>query len=379
MESLFRNKDNLFDLKKKVKNKDSSLFKHYIIKNIPISKNTISIVMTSSNRSKQVYYTLDTIKNSNYKNIQVIIVDDSDNDPILEINLQKYPFYIDLICIKKENRSWHNPCVNYNIGFEFIKGNKIVIQNGEVCHVGDFLSYVNNNIIDNNYYVCDVKAVNSLNENDVIYNKKKLTTDIYKQNIFLMWYQGRERVCNYHFLSALTKNTFDSVKFFSYDFSYGNGGDDDDLLLKIISKKINIINLFQDLYHFGGIHLYHNKVYHPENGFENADILLKNKLEYYNKNKIYVDISENIDCFNIYYNALSNQNNITIYINNNTKLEKLQKSFLLLRNIKLLLIFDKKNYTSNMNSFRKCILKKYLYKNSNIKLPKSLDFRVIFE
>ena len=103
--------------------------------------------MTSSNRSKQVYYTLNTIQNSDYKNIQVIIVDDSDNDPILEINLRKYPFYIDLICIKKENRNWHNPCVNYNIGFEFIKGSKVIIQNSEVCHIGDVLIFIDKTLL----------------------------------------------------------------------------------------------------------------------------------------------------------------------------------------------------------------------------------------
>ena len=245
--------------------------------------------MTSSNRSKQVYYTLNTIQNSDYKNIQVIIVDDSDNDPILEINLRKYPFYIDLICIKKENRNWHNPCVNYNIGFQFIKGSKVVIQNGEVCHVGDFLSYVNN-INDNNYYVCDVKAVKSFNENNIIYNNKELTTDIYEKNLFLMWYQGRERVCNYHFLSALTKNTFDSIKNFSYDFTYGNGGDDDDLLLKIISKKINIVNLFQDLYHFGGIHLYHTSSYLKWVNVESNLEIFNKKLEHYNNFNEYIEL-----------------------------------------------------------------------------------------
>ena len=61
MESLYRNKDSLFNLKKKIENKDNSLFNHYIIKNIPINKNTISIVMTSSNRSKQIEINKDNI------------------------------------------------------------------------------------------------------------------------------------------------------------------------------------------------------------------------------------------------------------------------------------------------------------------------------
>ena len=38
--------------------------------------------MTVSNRSNQTYFTLQTIQNSSYKAIQLIIVDDSDKDPI---------------------------------------------------------------------------------------------------------------------------------------------------------------------------------------------------------------------------------------------------------------------------------------------------------
>jgi glycosyltransferase involved in cell wall biosynthesis len=93
--------------------------------------------MTACNRSKQTYFTLQTIQNSSHKAIQIILVDDSDSDPIAKEELEKYPFYIDFISIKMQNKKWVNPVVNYNIGFEYIRGSKVVIQNAEVCHVGD--------------------------------------------------------------------------------------------------------------------------------------------------------------------------------------------------------------------------------------------------
>ena len=166
------NKDKILELKRKVEEKDESLGNHLQIPNIPITKETISIVMTASNRSKQTYFTLQTIQNSSHKAIQVIIVDDSDADPITKEELAKYPFYIDFISIKQKNKNWVNPVVNYNIGFGYIQGSKVVIQNAEVCHVGDVLGYMGSQITPGNYYVCDVKAAKSLSANDDIYQRR---------------------------------------------------------------------------------------------------------------------------------------------------------------------------------------------------------------
>ena len=159
MQTLLSNKDSINEIKKKVDNLDNSLFIHYNYSNIPIYNDTISIVMTSSNRSRQVYYTLETIKKCSFKNIHVILVDDSDIDPIKKECINGYAFHIDLIYIRTENKNWINPVVNYNIGFKFIKGSKVVIQNSEVCHVGDVLGWISKNITDNNYYCFDVIIV----------------------------------------------------------------------------------------------------------------------------------------------------------------------------------------------------------------------------
>ena len=96
MQTLLENKEKIFKIKKKVDEKDASLYDHMVIPNIPITEETISIVMTASNRSNQTYFTLKTILNSSFKKIHVIIVDDSDEDPIIKEELEKYPFYIEL-------------------------------------------------------------------------------------------------------------------------------------------------------------------------------------------------------------------------------------------------------------------------------------------
>ena len=90
MQTLISNKDNIFEIKKKVETLDSSLFTHHNIPNIPIYNDTISIVMTASNRSKQTYFTLETIQKCSFKHVHLIIVDDSDLDPISLSILNKY-------------------------------------------------------------------------------------------------------------------------------------------------------------------------------------------------------------------------------------------------------------------------------------------------
>ena len=290
MQTLFENKDSIFEIKKKVDGLDNSLFIHYNYPNIPIYDDTISIVMTSSNRSRQVYYTLETIKKCSFKNIHVIIVDDSDIDPIKKEELEKYPYHIDLVYIRTENKNWINPVINYNIGFKFIKGSRVVIQNAEVCYVGDILGWISTNITDNNYYSFDVKAINSFENNEVIYNTNNLMNNIYlKDNLFSMWYHGRNNITNYHFLTAMTRNTFELVKNFSYDYTFGIDYDDNDFLLKIKSKQINIVNLFNDEYFLGGIHLYHISSYLKwVNVISNSEIFNK-KLNHYNNSNEYIE------------------------------------------------------------------------------------------
>ena len=303
MQSLLANKDAIFEIKKKVEEKDASLSDHVVIPNIPINAETISIVMTACNRSRQTYFTMQTIQNSSHKSIQVILVDDSYGDPITKEELEKYPFYIDFISIKRKNKNWINPVVNYNIGFEYIKGSKVVIQNAEVCHVGDVLGYMAEKVISDNYYVCDVRSTKSLSANDIIYSSDTKTIDIYKNNsIFGIWYQGRGRMVNYHFLSGMTVDTFNKIKNFSYDYIMGISYDDDDFLLKIIAKQINVVNLFYDEYNFGGIHLWHRSLSMKKKEFNNVMYFKKN--DYFIKTGNYIDITENIELFEEKYNII---------------------------------------------------------------------------
>lgn len=307
MQSLLKNKEEVYRLKEAVANCDSQYFEHIIIENATITEQTISIVMTASNRSAQTYYTLDTFKRSNYNHLQVVIVDDSDVDPIEESTLRSYPFYIDFIKVKRQAKTWHNPCVNYNAGFQHVKGSKVIIQNAEVCHVGNVIQFVADNVNELAYHVFDVVASNGFSSNKRLL---EFGTDSLKilEHAYLfqgIWYQGVHRNAKYHFLTAMPRAIFDIINGFSYDYSYGCSYDDNDFLLRIECKNIPIKTLFHNEIGVMGIHQYH--VFAPnswDQGKEQCDTLLQSKMRHKCLTKQYIDITENENTFETKYNLL---------------------------------------------------------------------------
>ena len=308
MNTLAHSKQHIFNIKKKVQEpSDGSMYSHDRINHFTIDEQTISIVMTSSNRTKQLYFTLKTMEKSLFKNIQVIIVDDSDTDPVTIADLESLHlnFCIDLIKIKREHKNWHNPLVNYNIGFKFIRGGKVIIQNSEVCHIGDVLQFVNQQVFDKHYYVFDVKASLNYDTNEEIYKKDTSNVAIFNENLFYMWYQGEYFNRNFHFLTALSRQTFDKIKEFSYDYTMGSCYDDDDFLLKIKANGIPIINIFHNNHNVGGIHLFHGISTNSwDTGVEMNTHLFHKKVHIYNSTGIYIDVTDNMEDFELKHNRL---------------------------------------------------------------------------
>jgi len=259
IETLLSNRQKIAYIKRNLKT--GIFYQHTRIQKQALTPETVSIVMTSSNRSKQTYYTLSTISRDRYKNVQVILVDDSTSDPISINILQSYPFTIDFISILPHKKMWGNPCINYNIGFQFIEGGKVIIQNAEVCHVGNVVEYVHTNVSDNSYMIFDVKTTEGLQYNDIVYSRSMINTDIYSdKEVFAgdSWYQSAlHRNARFHFLTAVTRETFNKIGGFSYDYSVGNAYDDDDFVLRIDSLGIHTTSVEHKHVKCGGIHLYH--------------------------------------------------------------------------------------------------------------------------
>lgn len=236
-----KNKKHIYDAKTLVLNKDPNYYDLTVLNDLP--NPDVSIVMTTYNRSIQTYFTLQTISKSINKSVQVIIIDDSKSD-LLDMNVLKNTGLC-IYHIKTKNKFWFNPCINYNLGFQFIKGNKIIIQNAEVCHIGDVIDYVDKNLKDNQYFVFDVVSLPNM-KNNLIFQNSDISFDNFGNfsKLFGDWYQHHNFYSRQlHFLTAINKQDFDKILGFDYDFCMGSWYDDNELIYRIHSSGIKAIDI----------------------------------------------------------------------------------------------------------------------------------------
>lgn len=222
----------------------------------------ISIVMSYYNRLSQLRYTLKTIARSRVKDVEIVIVDDfsaPEEDPVCLI-----PEYADLnirvIHMQDQvaKKDYCNPCVPYNVGLRASRGDMIVIQNPECCHMGDVLAHVVANLKPGNYlsfhcWSCvkhETRELQATDHLDLIPTKKS------------RWYNHEtERPVAFHFCNAITRQDLVQINGFDERYSRGHNWDDAELLYRI--KKICQVKFVNDPY---VIHQYHHKSYgHPDN------------------------------------------------------------------------------------------------------------------
>lgn len=230
------------------------------------SRPRISIVMGYINRKKQTVFTLKTIAASSYKNIEVIIVDDgSDPEEQLQDVLSHFDFPIKYLITPKSEKTWVNPCMAYNKGIAAATGDVIVLQNPEVCHVGDVLEHVARKLTLDTYLVFSVLNANSFDNNDLLYATplplKPTTLPLLPNSD---WYNNPfGHNPNLHFLSAISMSNMQKVGGFDENFKDGIDYDDDDLRDRI-ARIATIITIPPN--EVMGIHLHHEKfTYHRPN------------------------------------------------------------------------------------------------------------------
>ena len=269
----------------------------------------VSIVIAYFNRKEQLIETLESIKKSTHKNIEIIIVDDNSREcqrVLTFIEYVKNDLDIEVITIEENEKTWINPCIAYNMGFAKATGDIIIIQNPEVVHVGDCISFIVENLELNDWmtfncygspsfrFNCIIKKqshrlydliCDSDKEMQEIYNstpeheRYKFTTcneelilndgicfliggnSILRDDIggWLNHYRGH--FVAYHYLSAIyRKDLFEKMNGgFDEKFQYGIGCDDDEFIKRLIFNKFNFkIAPFEKKYPFS-IHLFHEK------------------------------------------------------------------------------------------------------------------------
>lgn len=319
----------------------------------------ISIVIGYYNRYEQLETTLDTMAMSSFDNFEVIIVDDaSEQHHNVKMLIYKYKFPISLVVVSKNQKTWTNPVIPYNIGLRIAKGEKIIIQNPEVCHVGDIISHVNDNLNKGTYFAYSVfsspsfehnkeisclmknsknirKYIKDINYNDFAFDanyysehyddvkniapenlhnhytkighaqgRKCNKIGIYHPDIYISWkgwYQHPEfNPRAFHFLSAITKDDLQKIGGFDNNFKNGLWYDDDDLFYRI--KNICEIEIISPNTVYG-IHLYHHNGSSAENIKKNGELITTNKNIYLaniKSKRIWTDIESNLTNINNY-------------------------------------------------------------------------------
>lgn len=226
---------------------------------------SISIVMGYFNRKPQLLFTLATIAKSVVKDeIEVIIVDDgSSDDHILSQDDLDFPFTIRVFRIDPKSKTWINPVIPYNLGISKAQGEWIILQNPEVCHVGDVCAYVSS-ADQSLYHVMRVWALDKTVPKEV-YQPVLLGNNPFP-HAFLMcrrswkggwggsWYtrlKHPERA--FHFCSAIHRSVLSKIGGFNPVMADGCWYDDNELLCRI--RRVSSVHF--PLKHVMGIHQWH--------------------------------------------------------------------------------------------------------------------------
>lgn len=205
--------------------------------------NGISIVMAYHNRRTQLVRTLDSINKTKYdkKLLEIIIINDCSSN---EHNINDLPIIynelnIKLFNVDKIDKDWVNSCVTYNIGFSYIKYDKVIIQNPECYHNDDILTYTDKNLTDKKYLSFGCYSLNTHETNNKNYEYIELLDKKFDLACSSGWYNHTEyRPSYYHFCSAITKDNLSELKGFDEDYKDGIGWDDNEFL-----HRINLLGL----------------------------------------------------------------------------------------------------------------------------------------
>jgi len=215
----------------------------------------ISIVMAYYNRLPQLRYTLKTIEKSLSKNFEIVIVDDySSKEHSIDSIPSEFPS-LNFKIIKMQNlnskKNYVGPSVPYNVGFRASKGDKIIIQNPECCHMRDVISYTDTHLADNVYlsFHCFASGKREL---DSLYktNHLDVSTSVGR------WYNHSiHRPASYHFTTAITRKNLIELNGFDERYAVGFNYDDDEFIQRIKKKELQI-QFVEDPW---VIHQYHGK------------------------------------------------------------------------------------------------------------------------
>lgn len=280
----------------------------------------LSIIIGYYNKYDELMFTLKTISKSKYRdNIEIIVVDDASEEGHKLTN--NYILPIKIIRINETEKNYVNPCMAYNIGIQNANSEIIILQNAEVCHIGDIIKYTIENLKENDYYSFSCYGLNSSEHNNEIrdlYNNNKINTDLFKNKIggnalfsedIGGWLNHKEyHPVAYHYISAIYKTKLLELGGFDLDYSNGLCHDDDDFIRRIWKYNMNI----KIINHPMGIHQWHiptvryhnkdlwnvnNNIFLEKLSYQNIPSSFPIPIKYMKRDKFYDNIPKIFNCY----------------------------------------------------------------------------------
>lgn len=222
----------------------------------------LTICMTYHNRKFQLLNTLTSIQRQNIKTelFDIVIVDDTSDEPLHLNDFIDYNLDIKLISIQTNNKWWFNPCIAFNAAFNFVHGKRVIIQNSECLHKTDIASYVIDNLKENEYV-----AMSTLNlSKDATLNITPETNpnDIDTSNSD--WYCHSVHLPRpFNFCAAMYSDKLKAIGGFDNRFAEGFFYDDDYFVFNLQKHNLSIrIEDSQVAYH-----QWHHSIWVPHPNF----------------------------------------------------------------------------------------------------------------
>jgi GT2 family glycosyltransferase len=205
--------------------------------------------MSYYNRKVQFLRTLSTIRLSQHKDVEIIVVDDGSEESQRLEDVDG----IKLIRVEPKDKWYINPCIPFNMGIKEATGDIIMLMNPECLHVDDVISHAVKNVSEDNYisYACyslDKHMTSRLKPRFTMKDldgMAKLVTQLYQKRTNHIggfgWYNhSKIAPMGYHFTSAITKSNMDKLGGFDEQYFDGVGFDDDELLFRIKSMGLKV-------------------------------------------------------------------------------------------------------------------------------------------
>ncbi|MDD5006561.1 MAG: glycosyltransferase [Candidatus Omnitrophica bacterium] len=219
----------------------------------------VSLVLAYYNRRRSLINTLNSIEYYNKdRDIEVIIVDDCSSEPERIDDLPakyKIPVYVIPVTQEFKRKSWSCPVITFNIGFNYVTGDIVIIQNPENLHVGDIVGSTLDNMRKNTYLSFGCYSMTE-KDTDSLHNKinkaKNFTGEFIKKSVGKFegfvnpWKDGDNCWYNHsvyrpgfnYFCCAMPRKDLEELSGFDERYAHGFAYDDCELLIRIARKPM---------------------------------------------------------------------------------------------------------------------------------------------